>query len=203
MRSITFILAALVASAPTAALSWQEYAYPDYAFALAFPADPQIETTTHQVAEGRSVPARVYSHRQNNVVFKMTVADLAGTNLDEKAVIDHAIKTLSASGKVEVNIPQRIYRVYGRALTIHGADGSHSMAMVFDYKGRLYQIEAKALPGGSAADTEIDIIRFQQSLTFTDGGSNRSEDAIRAMREACRGAPNPAGPDDPRCGARQ
>ena len=83
------------------------------------------------------------------------------------------------------------------------------MAALFNYKGRLYQIEAKALPGRSANDTNFDLVRFQQSLTFTDGGSNRSEDAIRAIREACRGLANavnaagnpvnPAGPDDPRC----
>src|SRR5262249_58972221 len=68
----------------------------------------------------------------------------------------------------------------------------------------------KALPGGIAADTEFALTRFQQSLTFTDGGSNRTEAQIRAYREACprsfgggrnaAGMPfNPAGPDDPRC----
>src|SRR5438552_9160669 len=148
MRSITFVLASLVAAGPAAAQSWQEYTYPDYAFSIAFPAAPQIETSTYQAADGRSVAARVYSVRQNNVVFQMTVADLAGTNLEESAVIDHAIKTLSAGGKVTVNIPHRIYKIYGRQLSIVGADGSQSAAALFDYKGRLYQIEGKALPGG-------------------------------------------------------
>jgi hypothetical protein len=207
MRPITFALAAIVASGPAAAQSWQEYAYPDYAFAVAFPADPQIETTTYQAADGRSVQARVYSVRQNNITFKMTVADFGDTKPQESAVIDHAIKTLSAGGEVKVNIPHRIYRVYGRQLSIVGADGSHSTAAVFDYKGRLYQIEGKALPGGSGGNVQFETTRFQQSLTFTDGGSNRSEDEIRAIRAACRsggagedgGPPNPAGLDDPRC----
>jgi len=208
MRPISFALAALVVSAPTAALSWEEYPYPDYGFALAFPAAPQVQTSTYQLG-GRSVPARVYSARGNNVLFTMTVADHSGTNLDEAAIIDQSIKTMAgASGKVEVNIPQRIYRVYGRALTIHGADGSHSMAMVFDYKGRLYQLEGKALSNASD-DAQFEAIRFQQSLTFTDGGSNRTEAQIKAIREGCaglRGAVNaggnpvnPAGLDDPRC----
>jgi hypothetical protein len=207
MRSITFALAAIVASGSAAAQSWQEYTYPDYAFAVAFPADPQIETTTYQAADGRSVQARVYSVRQNNITFKMTVADFGDTKPQESAVIDHAIKTLSAGGEVKVNIPHRIYRVYGRQLSIVGADGSHSTAAVFDYKGRLYQIEGKALPGGSGGNVQFETTRFQQSLTFTDGGSNRSEDEIRAIRAACRGGgagedggpPNPAGLDDPRC----
>ena len=127
----------------------------------------------------------------------MTVADLAGTNLEEPAVIDYAIKALSEGGEIKVNIPHRIYRVYGRQISIARADGSRSTAAVFDYKGRLYQIEASALPGATVG--EFEMIRFQQSLTFTDSGSNRSEDAIRALREACRGQANPAGLDDPRC----
>ena len=198
MRTIALVLAAFIASGPAAAQSWKEYSYPDYSFTVAFPADPQIETTTYQVADGRSVRARVYTVRQNNSVLKVTVAELANTGLDESAVIGHAIKTLSAGGEVKFDIPHRIYRVYGRQLGVLRADGSRSTVAVFDHKGRLYLIEAKALPGGS--DSAVDTLRFQQSLVFTDGGSNRSEDAIRAIREACRGAAfNPAGVDDPRC----
>jgi len=198
MRLIAFALAAFVASGPAAAQSWQEYSYPAYSFTVAFPADPQIETTTYQLADGRSVEAHVYSVRQNDSVFKMTVAELANTGLEESAVIDRAIKTMSEGGELKINIPHRIYQVYGRQLSVLGADGSRSTAAVFYHNGRLYLIEGRALPGGSAIDT----IRFQQSLVFTGGGSNRSADAIRAIREACRGAAgvaNPAGPDDPRC----
>jgi hypothetical protein len=196
MRVIAFIVAAFVAGGPAAAQAWHEYTNPDYAFTVNFPADPQIETTTYQLADGRSVPAHVYSVRQNDGVFKVTVAELAGTGLEEGAVIDHAIKTLSQGGEVKIDIPHRIYRIYGRQLSILGADGSRSTVAVFDYNGRLYLVEGKALPGGAAT---VDVIRFQQSLVFTDGGSNRSADAIRAIREGCRGAANPAGLDDPRC----
>ena len=197
MRMIAFVLGAATLSSSAVAQSWQQYAYPDYAFSVDFPASPKVEDTTYQLANGRSVPARVYSVTQNEEVFKFTVADLANTGLDEKAVIDHAIKTLSSGGKMTFNIPQRIYNVYGRSLGIEGGDGSRSTVGVFDYKNRLYQIEAKALPsGGSPAD----ILRFQQSLVFTDGGSNRSAEQIRAFHEACPGvAFNPAGFDDPRC----
>jgi hypothetical protein len=205
MRSIAIVLATFVASAPAAAQGWEEYSYPDYAFSVAFPANPQVEQTTYQVAPGRLVPARVYSISRSNVIFKMTVAELEGTNLEESAVIDHAIKTLSQGATVRVNIPARIYRVYGRQLTVEGSDGSRSMVQLFDYKERLYQIEAKALPGQNVSDPKSDVVRFHQSLTFTDGGSNRSEDAVRAIREVCRGLVNPAfgaGLDDPACTVR-
>src|SRR5215470_14189126 len=95
MRLIAFALAAFVVSGPAAAQSWQEYSYPAYSFTVAFPADPQIETTTYQVADGRSVEAHVYSVRQNDSVLKVTVAELANTGLEETAVLDHAIKMMS------------------------------------------------------------------------------------------------------------
>ena len=93
MRMITFAVAALVVSGPAAAQSWEEYNYPEYAFSVAFPVNPKVETTAYEIADGRSVPARVYSASQDKAQFKMTVADLANTGLDEKAVIDHAIKS--------------------------------------------------------------------------------------------------------------
>jgi hypothetical protein len=210
MRSMLFALAVLVASGHVAAQSWEEYAYSEYAVSLTFPGNPQIEMTSYQVAEGRSVPARVYSVRQDKMVFNLTIADLSGANLEESALIDNAIKRLSTGGELKLNLPHRIYRVYGRQFLVAGRDGSTSMAAVFDYKRRLYLIEAKALPGGITVDTEFALTRFQQSLSFTDGGSNRTEDQIRAYREACSrssaggrnaaGMPfNPAGPNDPRC----
>ncbi len=209
MRIIAFAVAMFVVSGPAAAQSWQEYSYPEYAFSVTFPDNPKIETTTYEVANGRSVPARVYSARQDKSQFKMTVADLANTGLEEKAVIDHAIKMLSRGATVKVNIPARIYQVYGRQLTVEGADGSRSMVAMFDIMGRLYQIEAKGLPGGN----EFELSRFQQSLVFERGVTNRSPEEVRAIREACPGLAGvlnavgnpvqPAGPDDPRCQARR
>jgi hypothetical protein len=79
------------------------------------------------------------------------------------------------------------------------------MVQLFDYKDRLYQIEAKALAGQNVSGPHSDVVRFHQSLTFTDGGSNRSDDEVRAIREVCRGLVNPgfgAGLDDPACKAR-
>jgi len=57
MRPIAFVLATFVASAPAAAQGWEEYSYPDYAFSVAFPANPQVDTTTYQIADNRSASA--------------------------------------------------------------------------------------------------------------------------------------------------
>jgi hypothetical protein len=163
MRLIALVLATFVAGSPAAAQSWMEYSYPDYAFTVSFPAEPMAETTTYPSADGRSAPARVYTATRDGGVFRMTVVDLTHAALEENAVIDHAVKTLSQGGQIKLDIPHRISRVFGRQLSIQAADGSHSSVAVFYYKQRLYQIEGK-VAGNSTADA----IRFQQSLVFTD-----------------------------------
>jgi hypothetical protein len=194
MRLIVFVVAILIGGGPAVAQSWREYSYPDLFFAVAFPSDPQMETTRYQAAADRSVEAHVYSVQQEDAVFKVTVAELKDTGLDESAVIDHAIKMMSEDGEVKVNIPHRINRVYGRQLSIVGRDGIRSMVALFDYSGRLYQIEGKALPTGN--DGTADAIRFVQSLIFTGGGSNRSAEEIRAAQAACGGPGGPGGAAD-------
>jgi hypothetical protein len=210
MRLTAFIVAMLVGGGPAVAQSWREYSYPDQSFTVAFPADPQMEITTYQVADNRSVEAHVYAVHQDSAVFKVTVAELADAGLAESTVIDHAIKAMSEGGDVKVNIPHRVNRVYGRQLSIVGPDGIRSMVAVFDYNGRLYQIEGKALPTGN--DATADAIRFVQSLIFTGGGSNRSAEEIRAAQAACSepggsGAAGPSGNDgrrlEIRCRRRQ
>ena len=123
----------------------------NYAFSVAFPANPQVDTPSYQIADNRSVPPRIYSVRQANVVFSMIVAELEGTNLEESAVVDHAIRMLSQSATVRLNIPARIYQVYGRQLTVEGADGSRSMVQLFDYKNRLYSSVGGIRCGAQAA----------------------------------------------------
>jgi hypothetical protein len=199
MRLIALIVAAFVVSAPAAAQEWSEYNYPDYRFGLMSPAAPQVQTTTYEVAEGRSVPAHVYSVRQGQSELTMIVADLANTGLTETAVIDYAVKKVSATGEVKLNYPHRIYQVYGRQMSLMGRDGTRSTVAMFDVNGHLYQIEAKVAPGGN----ELDLIRFQQSLTFDQGVRNRTEEEVRAIRESCPGRRDapfpPGGADDPRC----
>jgi hypothetical protein len=83
--------------------------------------------------------------------------------------VDHAVNAVSHGATVKLNVPARIYRVYGRQLTVEGADGSRSMIAIFDLKGRLFQIEAKVARGGS----EFELTWFQQSLVFGRRCGNR------------------------------
>ena len=187
-----------VAEGSVLAQGWKQYPYSDYSFTIAFPAEPKTETKPYQDADGRVSEAHVYSVAQDGAVFKMMVVDLSdpASNFpkEEGAVIASAIKTLSQNGEIKVDIPARINRIFGRQLSIAGADGSHSAVALFYYNSRLYQLEGTAAPG---SDPTAAVIRFQQSLVFTGGGSNRSADAVREARQrACRGARNQGGASD-------
>jgi hypothetical protein len=168
---VAAVLAVLWAAAPAAAQTWMEYAYPKDFFSVAFPAEPKVETTAWQAANGGAAEARVYSAAQGGGVFRMTVADLPDPALHESVVLDHAVRTLAQGKTIKVDIPHRISRVYGRQLSLAAPDGSYSSVAVFFHKQRLYQIEGTALPG--AANGTSDAIRFQQSLAFTDDSTNR------------------------------
>jgi hypothetical protein len=180
MRLIVCLFAMLVASAAAQAQGWQEYSYPSYSFGVAFPAEPKVESATYPAPDGRIVEAHVFSVTQNDAVFKMTVVELPG--MEENAVIDHAVKTLVQGGEIKLDIPARVARVYGRQLSIVGAHGTRSSDAIFYHLGRLYQIEGKALSGNEAASYAI---RFQQSLIFTGGETNRP-DIEREARRNCR-----------------
>ncbi len=173
MRLIALVVALFVVAAAVPALAegWKEYTYPADAFGVSFPADPAIETTTYVAADGRTVAARVYSLTQDNSLFRMTIADLSDSSLEEKAVIDHAVKALSQNGEIKVDIPHRVSQVYGRQLSVVGADGSRSLIALFYHKRRLYQLEGKALAAEEGGTGNA--IQFQQSLIFIDGASNR------------------------------
>jgi hypothetical protein len=185
MRRFIIIPALFALASPAAAQTWQEYSYPDQSFSISFPAAPRIETTVVKVTDDRAVGARVYSVRRDDAEFKVTVADVGDIGVEEKVVIDHAIKALSDGGEVKVNIPHRINRVFGRQLSVLRGDGSRTSAALFDFNGRLYRIEGTSLPTG--VDATADAIRFVQSLVFTGGGSNRSADELRATCEGAGG----------------
>ena len=68
--------------------------------------------------------------------------------------------------------------------------GGRSSAAIFYHLGRLYQIEGKAISGNEAGSYAI---RFQQSLIFTGGETNRP-DIVREARRNCRNAADTRAP---------
>jgi hypothetical protein len=180
MRLVAIIFTAFVASGPAAAQSWTEYSYPEDLFTVSFPGVPKAETTTRQGPDGRVVEARTYSVQQDRAAFKMAIVDLSDPPLDENAALDYAVKTLRQE-KVKSSSTFRPASIASMAANSALTDGSHSSVAVFYLNGRLYEVEGTVLPPESPAAA----IRFQQSLVFTRGVSNRSADAD--PRRGCRG----------------
>ena len=199
MRLIAFVLAALVVSDPAAA-QWKEYGYVNQGFGIAFPADPNIEEVPmFEASPGKMVPATIYSLRHNNSLLKVTVIDGRDANLIEDQVMQNAVRKLTQGGQVTFDYPHRIYRIYGRQMSVaRPSEGSVTQAVLFFANERLYLVESTRMRGGD----DTDLIKFQQSLNFDRNVANRSPETVRAIREACRSLANPAfgaGLDDPRC----
>jgi hypothetical protein len=202
MRNLAYLLAALLVSSPAAA-QWKEFSSVPEGFAVAFPAEPDVqEVEKYEIVPGKMVPAKIYSVRYNNGLFKITVADARDAGLQEAPVLQQAVKNMTQGGQVKIDFPHRIYRIYGRQMSITRPDNSLTTAAAFFANERLYQIESTKFTGGS----DTDLLMFQQSLTFDRNVWNRTPQEVQAIRAACnRGvagndAPgNPAGIGDPRC----
>ena len=195
---------ALVISGPAAA-QWKEYGFANQGFGIAFPADPNIEEVPmFEALPGKLVPATIYSLRHNNSLLKVTVIDGRDANLQEDAVVRNAVQKITQGARVTFDYPHRIYRIYGRQMSVARPDGSVTQAVLFFANERLYVVESTRMRGGD----DVDLIKFQQSLTFDRNVKNRTEQQMAAIRAACsrgvagKDAPgNPAGIGDPRCGA--
>jgi hypothetical protein len=165
MRRIAFVIALFLAGSPATAKDWMEYAYPDHSFTVAFPAEPRIEPSTYQAADGRAFAARTYSVTLDGSLFKMTVVELPETNANGDALVSHAVKTLTDGNQIKLDIPHRIRSTYGRQLAVVRPDGSFTYVAVFFHKQRLYQLEGIAAAAGG--DAEVDAMIFHQSLDLT------------------------------------
>src|SRR5258706_2104234 len=191
MRLIAFVVpAALVLSGPAVA-EWKELSSVSEGFGVVFPADPDVEEVAmFEVIPGKTVPARIYSARYDNSLFKMTVVDGRDAGLQEAPVVEQALRRMTQGGQVKIDFPHRIYRTYGRQLSVARPDGSLTTAAVFFANDRLYQIESTKFAGGS----DTDAIRFHQSLTFDRNVANRTPQQMQAIRATCVGInANPAG----------
>ena len=171
LRGVALILSMILVAGSAAAQGWREYTYPDLGFSLHFPDDPKIEDTTYMTASGIAVPARIYSLNQETSAYRMIVADFSRrTNLNDRQVIDLAIKTLAQDAEVKLDIPARVSRVFGRQLSLLNKDGTRSSVALFYYQRRLYQIQGTVLPANPDPSSG-EAIRFQQSLRFTNDAS--------------------------------
>ena len=207
MRLIALVLAAAVAGivsgTAVAQGQWREHGYANQGFGIAWPAEPNIqEVEKFEASPGKMVPATIYSLDYNKSLLKVTVIERRDANLNEDAVIRHQVAKVVQGGRVTFDFPHRIYRIYGRQMSVARPNDSVTQVVFFFANERLYLVESTRNRGGE----DFDLIKFQQSLTFDRNVRNRTEQQVAAMLAACKGGVggndrpgNPAGLDDPRC----
>jgi hypothetical protein len=157
------IILALVFAGSVRADDWKEYDNPEYSFAIHFPIDPTVETTTYRAGDGRSFQGRTFSVTNDTGSFKVTIVDMPDDKTGEE--LARITKPVGEGGAIKFDIGHRVRAVYGRQLGISDANGGYAYVALFYHKKRLYQIEGKAFRAGGQA--EVDAMRFQQSLDFT------------------------------------
>jgi hypothetical protein len=144
-----------------AAAEWQVYSYPQEGFAVDFPTQPSISLGPYRTIDGHAAPAVTYWARQDQVRYTVTVVDFSRIDLGDRDAAADAVKALVKDGTVKADAETRLNFRPGRALSIEGKDGRRTLAEIFFFDHRLYQLAAEGPSPGSGA-----LVRFQQSLQF-------------------------------------
>lgn len=161
--------AAVLSGAAFAQSSWTEFNNPDLGFVVSFPAQPAVGHMTVKAPDGSDADETLYAVSMEDALYSFAVIDFKTAAVDGNAEIDRAIAELRQDGKVTLDIPARVNFNRGRQLSISGNDGSHSTVGIFFANQKLYEIKGTVL-ASNADPVSGDLIRFQQSLSFTGNG---------------------------------
>lgn len=177
MRLIPMTLAAMTAlilACGPAAAQWREIVYPDLGVGKEWPAEPTRTKGEYktEVVGKEGVPADILQVEVDNIVYKMTVADLQKPEFVARSasLMGECVFDAEEAGTPLANMTNRveggINAVYGRLVSVDLADnkGRRQTACLFT-KGRLYIIEATVLPAHGQPNSS-QVIRFTNSLRF-------------------------------------
>ena len=172
MPFIALVVLTLVIGAGPAA-AWEEYVYRDRGFAIQFPAPPQVRMAAHQSTLVKGLPAAIYSAEDDNVLYRMTVVDLAGHTDAANNLLNEAAYFLMREGDVLFTDFPRVYQdaqaIYGVTLVVDRTDGSRARSSLYVSKGRLYI--ADAIVRAARGDKDMTVpSRFDQTIRFPPDG---------------------------------
>ena len=191
MRLIPFVSAAfvLLASWPSFAQEWIEYASPEDLFTVNFPSEPTVRDIAYPTEYRVTLPGHVYNVENGPNRYSVTVVDY--TNIEDKhgerlegcegpsrsnanlcgnpwiAELEGALDfaawdLLQRDAEVTHYAYYRAERVEGRRLQLTNADESRTFAAIHMHENRLYIFEGTVPRGAPPPGL------FQQSLGFID-----------------------------------
>jgi hypothetical protein len=172
MRAFAFIISALLLGAGPAS-AWQEYVYLDQGVAIQFPAKPTIAKAIYDSTLGKGLPSMVYSAKDGNVLYSLTVVDLTSRPDAGANFLNEAAYTLMRDGDVLFTDFPRVYQdaraIYGVTLVVDRMDGNRVRTSLYYHKGRLYIADAVLLPARGDKDMATPS-RFDQTICFPPDG---------------------------------
>ena len=203
LMTLGFVSAAfvLLASAPSFAQEWTEYASRQDFFTVNFPGQPVVRDITYPTEYRVTLPGRVYSAENGPNRYSVTAIDYTNVQgvhaqrLEEcleqarqsrsevnlctnpwvnelRGALDYAVAAfLKRDAEVTDYSYYNAERVEGRRLQLTNADRSRTFAAIHMHKNRLYVFEGTVPHGAPPPGL------FQQSLGFID------EDGIRIRYE--------------------
>ena len=168
-RAAASAVVALFLAAAAPATNWREYPYPEQGFAIQFPAAPKVERSTYRAPWARELPSTVYSVEHENILYRMTVAQLPAGTLDGANYLGEAAYYLMREGEVIFNDIPRVDQaqngIFGIGMVVDTEDGRRVRSSLYVSKGRFYRADAIVLPARGDKDQAIPS-RFDQTLRF-------------------------------------
>lgn len=180
----------LLVAGSASAQGWIEFLDRDRFFGVNLPREPEVADIEYTSAHDAVFPARVYSVRDGDSLYSVTIVDYTDAQRvhaerpdrteasrnewikDVRASVAHeAWNFRKRGGEVTYDAWSDIERVEGHQIQITNPDRSRTYAGIYLHDSRLYVLEATVAAGGPPP------ILFQQSLRFFD------EDGVRVRYE--------------------
>jgi hypothetical protein len=179
MRGLTTLSVALLLLTLPAKAEWRYWACPVDSFASKFPAEPKQDSIKFTLPRhGEALSARTYTTIEDNVVYKVLVADYSDRKDDGASILEEAMFQHTDTdddglrrGTIVANDSARIEPVprgatYGRRIAIDlPNNGGRNLTNFYFRNGKLYKQSSIILPAnGDYANP--DASRFVESLMF-------------------------------------
>jgi hypothetical protein len=189
-RVLASLILAVLASTPALAQGWIEYVNRQDRFSINFPGEPTTREVMWQPFEGPPVPARVYTARQGDSTFTVTVVDytknytastwpfaLSGANAVQGSIAQVATE-YRKRGVATYDAYDRLNLIPGIVLQITEPNMRRLFVSIYLYDRRLYILEG-SVPGDAPPPA---LFRNALAILDSEGNSVRFNEAGERVR---------------------
>lgn len=162
---IVVALATSLATVPADA-AWRGFFNREVGFSFNAPSGLKAEKTNFTLPGGPARAATTFRIVEDNIEFKVTVVNFAGTTQED--AIKAASAAFQAGRKVLSHEEARVETNQGHKMSVElPNNGGRSMASIYFKNGHLIQLDATVLPANGDYGTP-ETARFVESIAFGD-----------------------------------